>query len=315
VRPPADARTGRTAPAEELAKEWLVRLIEHTPLGEVQELPVGWIASTAPTLIAEILGGLAEPEASADSAALPGQARAEDLAHLRRSEDASAQVPRDIAALQAVIVAGLGRESPPPAGEFGLAVQRLSRIFGEIQAQVTETLVRERAGQASRDRLTGLPSAAELHEWLRVLAAGQVRYGHPFTIVAIDIEGLKRINDAYGRTAGDRMLLAVADLIRTQIRTADRVFRVGDDEFCVLLPGRHAGEARPLAERLRSIVEDSQIEVRPRIAITVGLASCPEHGDDPQRLLEAAEEATYAAKAAGDGVALAMTAAAPLQDR
>ena len=280
-----------------------MRLIERTPIAGVEELPVDWIANEAPRLIAEILASLREAEPDPE---LARGVRAGELARLRRAEDASTEIPRDIAVLHGVIVGSLGRSGVRVGDEqFAASLQRLSQIFGEIQARVTETIVRERTGEASRDGLTGLPLAPELHEWLRVFAAGQERYGHPFAVLAIDIDGLKRINEAFGRSAGDRMLTAVADLINAEVRNADRVFRLGGDEFCVLAPGKPASLALPLAHRLRAAVDEAQIEIRPRIAITVGLASCPEDGEGPEELLEAAVEATYAAKAVGEGVALA----------
>jgi diguanylate cyclase (GGDEF)-like protein len=298
-----EGRTSLAASPNELAKEWLVRLVERTPIADVQQLPLEWIANESPRLIAEILASLREGEPDPE---LAHGVRAGELAQLRRAEDASAQIPRDIAVLHSVIVAALGRSGVRVGDEqFAASLQRLSQIFGEIQARVTETLVRERAGNARRDSLTGLPGSPELHEWLRVFAAGQERYGHPFTVLMIDIDGLKRINDAFGRNAGDRMLAAAADLISAQVRASDRVFRIGGDEFCVLAPGKPARLALPLAHRLRDAVEQAQIDIRPKVAITIGLASCPEHGEQPEELLEAAEEATYAAKAAGDGVALA----------
>jgi diguanylate cyclase (GGDEF)-like protein len=298
-----EGRGRLAAPPEELAKEWLVRLIERTPIDHVQELPVDWISNEAPRLIAEILASVREPEPDPE---LARGIRAGELAKLRRAEDASTEVPRDIAVLHGVIVGALGRSGVRLGEEqFAASLQRLSQIFGEIQARVTETIVQERAGGARKDELTGLPLAAELHEWLRVLAAGQERYGHPFAILLIDIDGLKRINDAFGRTAGDQMLTAVADLINAQVRDSDRVFRSGGDEFCVLAPGKPAGLAMPLAHRLRDAVDQAQIEIRPRIEITIGLASCPENGEKPDELMDAAQEATYAAKASGDGVALA----------
>jgi diguanylate cyclase (GGDEF)-like protein len=304
----------RTAPPEKLAKEWLVRIIERTPLADLEDVAVGWISREGPAMIAEILSGISAGEQKANGGPVGG--RAGELVQLRRAQDASTEVPRDIAALQAVIVAALGRETlRPEGGEFGRAVERLSQIFGEIQAAITDEIVRVRAGDARRDPLTDLPCAPELHEWIRVLAAGQQRYGHPFALLAIDIEGLKRINDAFGRKAGDKLLVAVAELLRSQVRASDRVFRSGGDEFCVLVPGRHASQTRPLGERLRGLVEASQIDARPHVTITIGLASCPTHGEEPQRLLEAAEQATYDAKASGDGIALAGEGTATLQDR
>ena len=82
------------------------------------------------------------------------------------------------------------------------------------------------------------------------------------------------------------MLRAVAGVVRRQIRPVDRAFRVADDEFCVLAPDQEADEALPLAERLCGLVDRSQGAEGPRADVTIGLASCPEHGGDAEALIE-----------------------------
>jgi diguanylate cyclase (GGDEF)-like protein len=198
------------------------------------------------------------------------------------------------------LIESLRRDIPErEAGDFARSVGRLAEIFGAIQGAVTEGIARQRAGDPRRDELTQLPGSAELHEWLQILLAEYRRYGHPFTVALVDIEGLVHINDAYGREAGDRIVAAVGTVIRNQIRTVDRAFRLSDDEFSVLAPHERAERARSMAERLTRVIETSQAADGPRIAITVGVSSCPDNGDEVRGLLAAAEQATYAAKAAG----------------
>jgi diguanylate cyclase (GGDEF)-like protein len=292
---------------EELAKAWLVRVIERTPLEDVGDVELALLTSDAPPLIAEILKGLSEPVDGAEIDLRPETSeRARGLRRLRRGDSAPTEIPRDLAALHSLLIESLRRDIPERrSGDFARSVERLAEIFGSIQATLTEGLVRERAGEPRRDELTGLPGQAELHEWLRILLAEQARYEHPFAIVLIDIEGLGRINDAYGRDAGDRTLTAVATVVGNQIRNVDQAFRTGDDEFCVLAPHATAEQARPVAERLAGVFESAQAEDGPRIAIAVGIASCPENGNEADRLLEAAQQASYAAKAEGQPVAVA----------
>jgi diguanylate cyclase (GGDEF)-like protein len=189
-------------------------------------------------------------------------------------------------------------------GAFAGSVERLAEIFGDIQAQVSERLVAERSGGAAVDPLTQLPGPAELHEWMRILLAEHRRDGRPFALVIIDCDGLGRINEAYGRDAGDRMLRAIAALVRRKVRGSDRAFRLEGDELCVLAPNQDASEALPFAEAVHEVVVRAQESEGPRISIHAGVASCPENGVDPETLLGAAEEAVWAAKAAGTGVAL-----------
>jgi len=302
---------------EELAKAWLVKLIERTPLREIGGLEVGWIASEAPPLIADILAGLGEPAGATERELDRGErSRLARLARLRDGPDAPELIPRDLAALQRLMIESLRREVPErEAGDFAEAVGRLVEAFGTIQGAITRELVDQRSGDA-RDGLTGLPGPAQLEEWMRILLAENRRYKHPFAVARIDVDGLGRINDAFGRDAGDGMLSAVAGVIRRQVRSVDQAFRIGDDDFCVVAPHQEAGHLVPMAERLAELVTSSQLAEGPRLGIAVGIASCPGSGDSAERLLEAAEEASYAAKAAGRRVATAGDGGAPaVQDR
>ncbi|HYU61569.1 MAG TPA: GGDEF domain-containing protein [Solirubrobacterales bacterium] len=284
---------------DDLAKAWLVRIIERTPPSELGDLPVSWIANEAPPLIAEILRELASG-AAPDDLAPERRRRARELGKMRRGAGGPAQIPEDLASLQTLLIEALQREVPErQSGSFAESVGRLAEIFGSIQSGVAEALVDERSGWAKRDDATGLPGSAQLHEWLRILVAEYRRYAHPFALLLVDIDGLGRINEAYGRQVGDRMIGAVASAIDHQVRTVDRAFRLAEDEFCILAPHQVASRVQPLADRLTSTVNGWQHQEGPRMTVTVGVASCPEHGDNEQRLLEAAEEATYAAKASG----------------
>jgi diguanylate cyclase (GGDEF)-like protein len=300
VRTEAAAEYGRIEMAQdELAKAWLVRIVERTSPSDLGDLPVSWIANEAPPLIAEIVRELTN---RSDPAELPpeGHRRARELGKMRRGTAAPAQIPQDLAALQALLIEALRREVPErEPGGFAASVGRLAEIFGAINSSVAESLVEERSGFAKRDETSGLPGSAQLHEWLRILVAEYRRYAHPFALLLVDIDGLARINDAYGRQVGDRMIGAVTAAIERQVRTVDRAFRLAEDEFCVLSPHQVAARVQPLADRLTSSVNGWQQHEGPRMTVTVGVASCPEHGDHPERLLEAAEEATYAAKASG----------------
>lgn len=303
---------------DELAKAWMLDLIERTPLTEVEGIELPWLAREAPGLIADILRAADDPQLAGQLGLDPGRAaRGAGLRRLRRSPDAAAsEVPRDLAALHALLIGALRRESGADVAGLGEPAERLALIFGAIQAALTSELARERDGEARRDQLTGLPGATELDEWMRAMFASERRYGTPFSVLLVDIDGLGRINDAYGRQAGDRMLAAVAGVVNRQVRAADRAFRLPDDELCLLLPYQGPIPALPVAERLVGLVEGAQGADGPRVDIAVGIAACPEHGRDSETLLAKAEEASYAAKAAGEAVAIADGARpAWLQDR
>ena len=148
-----------------------------------------------------------------------------------------------------------------------------------------------------------LPGSEELDRCLAELIAEHRRYGHRFSLALVDVDGLGRINDAYGRRAGDLVLAGIGGVLRLELREVDRVFRVQDDEFAVVAPHTEASGLVPMARRVASLVADSQVEAGPRIAIAAGVVGCPADGLAADRLLESATEAVYAAKASGAPVA------------
>ncbi len=276
-------------------------MVERTPLPEVGDLPVSRIAAEGPPLIDAILEALSDPEAA--ELAPPARARAGRLARLRAGPGAAEQIPRDLAALQGLIVELLRREQPERVpGDFVRAIERLAELFGSIQGEIARELVAGRSAAAA-DRVTGLAGPAQLDEWLRILLAEQRRYGHGFSLALVDVDGLGRINEAYGREAGDRMLAAVAGILRRQLRDVDQAFRLEEDEFAIVAPHTDPDTLAAMATRIASVISGAQSASGPRIAIAAGVVDCPADGLNAERLLESATEATYAAKAAGAPVA------------
>ena len=305
-RSPAAEIARSPAAWERLAKEWLVEVIERTPLADVDELPVGWIAQEAPPLIAEILGQLSDPGSARELVLTPAtRDRAASFAAELGATGAE-RLPRELAALQSLLIQALGREIPErDRGEFARAVGRLAEVFGAVNSAALESLVRDRSGEPARDPETGLPGPAELNEWLRILLTEHRRTGAAFSIAHIEVEGVERIAAGYGENAAWRMVAALAAVVSGQLAGRERAFRVGEGQLVILAAGRDARDLVELAIRLADVVEGSQSARGPRVAINVGIAACPQHGDDPEKLLEAAEEAAWAARATGEVVAIA----------
>jgi diguanylate cyclase (GGDEF)-like protein len=150
------------------------------------------------------------------------------------------------------------------------------------------------AHQAATDNLTGLLGHRAFHEALGLAAADTTQQ---FTLATIDIDDFKRVNDWHGHPVGDDALCRVADALRSAVRDGDRVFRVGGEEFSVLMPGLSAADALPVAERLRLAV--AAIDFTLPLRISVGLASWPHDARDTDVLIRLADEALYAAKRSG----------------
>ncbi len=156
---------------------------------------------------------------------------------------------------------------------------------------------------ASHDLLTGLPNRLEFQHRLRALA--QDRSSRRFAVHYLDLDHFKNVNDSLGHEIGDRMLQIVAARLKQVVRASDLVARLGGDEFAVLQSeADHDDSPRRLAEKLQRAVEmpcsvgDHLLQT----TTTIGIAVCPDHGDDPDRLLRRADLALYHAKESGRNV-------------
>ena len=291
---------------EELAKAWLVRLIERASLDEISALPTQKIAVELPQLISDVLQAAGR---GGDHHAVTAQAqeRAVRLAELRESDaSGAAEVSRDVGAIQAVILDALRRDAEELGGErFAELAIGVADAVGAVQAAAVETVLQRRSPEvestAGSDPLTGLFDLPHLREELHQALALHERYGHPFALLVLDIDGLRRVNDARGRQAGDRVLVQVALAIRRAIRTVDVPARIAGDEFGVLMPQGVASTAQALAARLPEAVRLETAGTEDGgVSVAIGLVSCPQHGADAATLLEAADQAMYQAKAAGN---------------
>jgi diguanylate cyclase (GGDEF)-like protein len=154
-----------------------------------------------------------------------------------------------------------------------------------------------------RDPLTGLYNHREFFRLLREEAPRSRRYRHPLSLLMIDIDYFKKINDTYGHPAGDRVLSAVAGIIRRELRQVDQVARYGGEEFAAILPETDESEAFALATRIRQAVAARPLAISEtkgvELTISIGLAVFPDDATAEEGLVEKADHALYAAKAAG----------------
>jgi diguanylate cyclase (GGDEF)-like protein len=122
----------------------------------------------------------------------------------------------------------------------------------------------------------------------------------PLSVLLIDVDHFKQINDTHGHLVGDSILKEVATKMRSRLRSSDFMARFGGDEFIVLLPATPALEAAEAAEQLRDIIVKAPLsEDRLQVSLSIGIACHPTHGTTPRELVAAADRALYRSKAAG----------------
>jgi diguanylate cyclase (GGDEF)-like protein len=284
---------------ELIAKAWLVEVLLDTPLAEADRLPMSWATVELPELISDVLRAVAE--GSPPRLTRQQLARAAHLAEQPDRAVSPSRLNRELAALQATLLASLRRELLASDPElFGEAAVRLATAFGELSGAAGEALSAN--VHKGIDPLTGLIDTTQVRSRLEQLVALTKRHGHPFALVLISIEDPgSREADEDGVPAALRI---VAGALRRTIRASDEAFRLEGDELGVLAPNQTAEDAERMALRVsRSLSQLDEVDGLP-ITISAGVVACPEHGDQPELLLRAADTAMWRARATGRPVSV-----------
>ncbi|HEY9200130.1 MAG TPA: GGDEF domain-containing protein [Gammaproteobacteria bacterium] len=156
--------------------------------------------------------------------------------------------------------------------------------------------------RASQDELTNLYNRRAFFEQGKQLFKQARRYQQHVSVMMIDIDHFKNINDNHGHTVGDSVLKTIAGLLQKTIREVDILARIGGEEFAIILPQTGVEEASNLAERIRQCIETEAIQhdtLQINITASFGIAACMVEGDDLDRLLTKADDALYIAKKKG----------------
>ena len=158
---------------------------------------------------------------------------------------------------------------------------------------------------AEHDPLTRLYNRRAFNHRLRVEVARARRYAKPFALVVLDMDGFKRINDVHGHMAGDAALTRVAELLAHELRMPDAAFRIGGDEFALVLPEVDAGSAAAAVRRIAAHVERACAAEGHAVTASFGVAMFGAGTHDAEALLRTADAAMYEAKRSGRSVHLA----------
>jgi diguanylate cyclase (GGDEF)-like protein len=214
--------------------------------------------------------------------------------------EVSVVAPLDLGEDNAGILILGKRMTDAPYEPHDLALLRALADASAIALRNAELVDRLRA-QATIDPLTGCHNRRGFDEILAVEFARARRYERPLSVVLLDIDHFKRINDEFGHEVGDHALQRIGRAVRHTFRATDSACRYGGEEFALIFPETPKEEALRLADRLRMLIEQlpPNAEVPKSLTASFGLASFPDDAGETADLLRAADRALYQAKAGG----------------
>jgi diguanylate cyclase len=178
--------------------------------------------------------------------------------------------------------------------------QEVERYHEEIR-KLQKELAHAKA-EASYDFLTGLVNRKRFERAIEDAIKDFHRKNYPFSLIYVDVDNFKKINDTYGHLAGDIVLKEIASIFKFYLRANTVVGRIGGEEFCILLPGVEIKDAKNIAERLRKIIENREIKLEDGTSIKVTASfgvTQVKMGDTVKSILERADKALYKAKKEG----------------
>jgi len=240
--------------------------------------------------------------------------RAVELSYFYAEEDAAGAV-HEALGVPLVTHSGrigwLGVFSRDPEARFGEEDRRRLEELGERVAPAIENARRFREARrlADLDALTGLHNRRFFHETLAREVDRAQRYQRRLSLVLVDVDGFKEINDRIGHLAGDAVLAEIGSRIRQVVRSADIPCRVGGDELAVIVPEIEVGQARQLVGRIQAAVSSQPIARAGRVRVSAGVADL-QPNDSPTTLFERADESLYEAKHNGKSASKGGLAAA-----
>lgn len=234
---------------------------------------------------------------NSDSRTIPG---VQMYGNLERAVQSVLVVP---ITLQDQVIGAISAQSYQVEAFTDEHVQLLSTIANQAAIALDNAQLYERTLQlAMTDSMTGLANARSLHESITRLVAQAAEQSTSISLLMIDSDSLKHINDRFGHVAGDEHICRLGETLRDSVRAGDIVARYGGDEFAVLLPNTEPEEARAIALRVLQAIR--QLEYRVGVATiqttaSAGIASYPRDAVNAEGLLRAADAAMYRAKQAG----------------
>ena len=174
-------------------------------------------------------------------------------------------------------------------------------IFAQqIEMAITiADLFEEVKSQAVTDGLTGLYNRRYFEEYLKKEVTRALRQKQPFSVIGLDLDHLKQINDKYGHAYGDLAIKTVAEVLKRNARSIDTAARMGGEEFNVILPGVDSNGAMIAAERIRKALESEKLDMIDHVTASIGVATFLEHSDNIEDIMDLTDQAMYQSKRNG----------------
>ena len=299
------AAAGQAAPAR------AIQLVDLTDETAVATLAAGGDAMTLPDQVINLAADLGAGDiGTGEIVAMPLDVPGLEHLAIAVSEPlavTSVPLPALLAIVLLIVLAGMlivwmGRQILRPAEELAASRSQIAEMYD--QARIA----------ALHDGLTGLGNHRAFQEEMDRQLDQSQRYRVPVSLILLDIDEFKLINDAHGHAEGDRLLGEVGRVIRSVIRLTDRAFRVGGDEFAIILPHTESEGASILARRLLHLLlseRPSAEYVRP-VSFSAGVVSAPQHGTNRLQLFAEADASLYWGKRHGRTL---VTTYDPIRDR
>ena len=259
---------------------WLRRPEMKDADGECQEM-------VQASLIAKRLQALADEMSSSVGA---HRTQLDQASQLLSTENARSD--EDLAKLVVDVIGDIVRANQSLQSKLETAESRLQEQASQIETHISRSLT---------DPLTGLPNRREFNQRLEERMAAWNRHREPFSLVLLDVDHFKRLNDEHGHLAGDQVLAAIGRALRSAIRREDSVARYGGEEFAILLPKTPLEQAMKVAEKVRESACRVVVNYNGRrlnVTASAGLAAIRPK-EQEQSLIQRADSALYAAKGAG----------------
>jgi len=288
----------------EVIKAWLMHVIDSLGLDSLQAFPTRELAVGFPAIIDEIADAIADP-VSANSNGREVAEVSALLARLRKEDASIEKLVDDYSLLKSLMFEAAATD----LRQSDMAVLQITRNleagFNSVLKEGLRAYVEQHSSRlqhlADTDALTGLYNVRYFRSQLHKNLEMYKRYRIPFSLLMLDLDNLKELNDARGHQTGDLALRHLSGIMNEEKRETDIAVRYGGDEFFLVLPGTDATDGERLAYRIVRRVRQLNINSGGNdiTGVSIGVVSCPENGSDVGALRAKADRALYLAKAIG----------------